>query len=61
LGSCPAALCKPSSPNVKSLKLAVDRLANAIGSSKLLFKSRDWADELMAHVAFYPGKDWLDA
>lgn len=50
-----------SSPDVISLKPAVDRLARAIGSSKLLFKSKDWADELMPHVAFYPGKDWRDA
>lgn len=49
------------SPGVQSLQPAVKRLAAAIGSSKLLFKSKDWADELMPHVAFYPGKDWRDA
>ena len=54
-------LANRSSPDIISLKPAVDRLASAIGSSKLLFKSRDWADELMPHVAFNPGKDWLDA
>jgi hypothetical protein len=54
-------LANRSSPEVISLKPAVDHLASAMGSSKLLFRSKNWADELMPHVAFYPGKDWLDA
>jgi len=54
-------LANRSSPDVISLTPTVNRLTTAIGTSKLLFKSGDWANELMPHVAFYPGKEWRDA
>lgn len=47
-------------PEVLALSSQVAQLKTAIGSSKLLFKSKDWADELMPHVIFSPGKDWRD-
>jgi hypothetical protein len=53
-------LANSTSPEVAKLSKQVDLLKTAIGSSKLLFKSKDWSDELMPHVAFYPGKNWRD-
>lgn len=38
----------------------VEQLRVALGSSKLLFKTKDWADELAPHVLFLPGHDWRD-
>ena len=54
-------LANRSSPDVISLTPTVNRLTTAIDSSRLLLKSGDWADELMPHVAFYPGNEWRDA
>lgn len=38
----------------------VERLRSAIASSKLLCKTKNWADELTPYLWFLPGKDWLD-
>jgi hypothetical protein len=47
-------------PDVSDLAAAVSALGNALASSKLLFKSKNWADELAPHVLFKPGHDWQD-
>lgn len=53
-------IANSTDPEVVKLSIRVDHLKTEIGTSKLLFKSKDWADELMPHVVFYPGKDWRD-
>jgi hypothetical protein len=54
-------LANVTAPRPVSLHEDVEELGRAIGSSKLLFKSRQWADELMPHVIFKPGQHWCDA
>lgn len=47
--------------NINQLNLPVkklDNLGSAIGRSDLLFKSKQWADELLPHVWFESGKSW---
>jgi len=38
----------------------LDDLRKALGTSKLLFKGREWADELVPFIWFKPGVSWQD-
>jgi hypothetical protein len=53
-------LANTDEPEVQAFRESIERLRLEIGSSKLLFKSKNWTDELMPHVAFYPGVEWRD-
>lgn len=53
-------LANATGPEVCAFQEPIEQLRLAIGSSKLLFKSKQWADELMPHVFFHPGREWRD-
>ena len=38
----------------------VFELGKLLGASKLLFKSKNWADEIAPHVLFLLGKSYVD-
>ncbi len=41
-------------------RAAVDELGKSLGRSKLLFKKKDWALELLPYVVFRSGVTWVD-
>lgn len=45
---------------VVQFKTMLSQLRKYLGASKLLFKNKNWADELAPHVIFKPGCDWRD-
>ncbi|MFB3891569.1 MAG: hypothetical protein ACE15C_06050 [Phycisphaerae bacterium] len=54
-------LSNATNPQPAGLNEAIAQLGRAIGGSKLLFRSKDWADEMMPHLIFRPDVDWRDA
>ncbi len=47
-------------PDVNSLRDKISELGNALGSSKLLLKRKDWALELLPDMWFKGVSDWID-
>lgn len=43
------------------MRCAIHELGASLASSKLLFRACDWATQLLPHVMFRPGVDWLDS
>ena len=44
----------------KSLRDSIAALGSALSESKMLFRSKDWADELLPHIFFNEGANWND-
>jgi len=45
---------------IRPALLRIPELGKSIGSSKLLFRDKNWDDELMPHIFFMPGQTWSD-